>query len=397
MPTHALPPCPACLAPSVAAGYAVAGVPVHCVRLHATRAEAEAAPTGDVVLGWCPACGFLFNAAFDAARLHYDALSEETQGFSATFQAFHRTLAAELVARHGLHGRHVLEIGCGKGEFLALLVEAGAASGVGYDPAFVAGRLSTPVLDRLSFVAGLFPDAYDGRPADFVVCKMTLEHVADVLAFVRRVRAGLAAGTPVCFMVPDARRILREGAFWDVYYEHASYFTPGSLGRLFRRAGYAVDRLWTAYDDQYLIVEAHPGAAAPHPAEEPPEALAPAVTAFAGQVTTLRAAWRHALGMWQAAGRRVVLWGGGSKAVAFLALLQPGPAVAAVVDVNPHKHGTYLPGSGYPVAGPDALPTLRPDVVVVMNPVYRDEIAAMLAARGLHAALYALDAPPEQI
>src|SRR3712207_6943984 len=33
--------------------------------------------------------------------------------------------------------------------------------------------------------------------------------------------------TVVAIEVPDTLRVLTEGAFWDLYYEHCSYFTPG--------------------------------------------------------------------------------------------------------------------------------------------------------------------------
>ena len=51
--------------------------------------------------------------------------------------------------------------------------------------------------------------------------------------------------TLVFFEVPDTMRILREGAFWDIYYEHCSYFTPGSLARRFRRTGFDINELKT--------------------------------------------------------------------------------------------------------------------------------------------------------
>ena len=50
-----------------------------------------------------------------------------------------------------------------------------------------------------------------------------------------------------------------------------------------------------------------------------------------------------------------------------------------MVDINPHKHGKYLAGSGHQIVGPDALVEIKPDVVVVMNPIYVEEIRADLA------------------
>src|SRR5262249_13592717 len=97
---------------------------------------------------------------------------------------------------------------------------------------------------------------------DVVCCKMTLEHIAETGAFMQAVGklASVERGTIVFFQIPDARRILEEVAFWDVYYEHCSYFTPLSLKRLFRSAGFDVLRVWTGYDDQYLMIEARPAA-----------------------------------------------------------------------------------------------------------------------------------------
>src|SRR3546814_14186847 len=71
--------------------------------------------------------------------------------------------------------------------------------------------------------------------------------------------------TVVVFQVHNATRIVDEGAFGDVYYEHGSYFSASALERLFRAAGFAVLDLWTGYDDQYLMIAAEPdrGRAAP--------------------------------------------------------------------------------------------------------------------------------------
>ena len=64
----------------------------------------------------------------------------------------------------------------------------------------------------------------------------------------------------VFFQVPDMKRILQERAFWDVYYEHCSYFTAGSLDRLFTRAGFDVTEVWREYGGQALMIAASPRA-----------------------------------------------------------------------------------------------------------------------------------------
>ena len=81
-----------------------------------------------------------------------------------------------------------------------------------------------------------------------------------------------------------------------------------------------------------------------------------------------------------AAGRRVVLWGGGSKAVSLLTTLGLTDEVQAAVDINPYKQGKYIPGTGHPVIAPQALTAQPPDLVVVMNPIYAGEVRKALVA-----------------
>ena len=54
-----------------------------------------------------------------------------------------------------------------------------------------------------------------------------------------------------------------------------------------------------------------------------------------------------------------------------------------VVDINPYKTGTYIAGTGQEIVAPDFLQGYRPDVVILMNPVYREEIRQDLNEMGL--------------
>lgn len=111
--------------------------------------------------------------------------------------------------------------------------------------------------------------------------------------------------------------------------------------------------------------------------------VADVVSTFASRVAERASVWA---GMIEGA-RRPVVWGASSKAVGFMASV---PGVTHAVDINPHKHGSYLAGSGVPVIGPDDLAAIEPDLVVVMNPIYAQEIRAMLQERRVEADLVAL-------
>ena len=89
-------------------------------------------------------------------------------------------------------------------------------------------------------------------------------------------------------------------------------------------------------------------------------------------------------------GQRVAIWGSGSKCVSLLSKLGEDAQPDAIVDVNPHKHGKFLAGSGYEISSPESLALVRPDAVIIMNSIYTDEIRTGLEKRGLRPELVAL-------
>ncbi len=384
--------CPSCETAGMSVFYRVEGVPAHSVLLLETREEAVSYPTGDIDLAFCPNCGFIANVAFDPALNEYDARYEATQGYSPTFNRFARQQAEHLITRYDLHGKDIIEIGCGQGEFLTLLCELGGNRGVGFDPAYRDHDIGSPAGERLTFIPDFYSEEYADYQADFIVCRMTLEHIQPTAEFIRMVRRviGDRHDITVFFQVPNAQYVLEDLAFWDVYYEHCSYFSRGSLARLFRRCGFDVLDLATAYDDQYLMIEARPSRGEPSPplpGEEAPDSLQKAVQAFATGVPRRLEHWRQVLADFQQQGRRVVIWGGGSKGVAFLTTLAVRDAVSYVVDINPHKHGTFMAGTGQEIVGPAFLKRYQPDAVIVMNPVYSAEIQQDLDRLGVAAEL----------
>ncbi len=390
--------CPSCNAQTMRSFFQVPSVPTNSCLLFDSAEEAAAYPCGEVDLGFCDNCGFISNMAFDEKLTEYSGRYEETQGYSGTFNKWHEALAKRLIERHDLQGKRVLEIGCGKGEFLELLAEHGEVDGVGFDPGFHNDRLESEAAKRLEFVTDFYSEKYTDYSADFICCKMTLEHIHSTEKFLSTVRRAIGDDleTIVFFQIPEAMRIVKDCAFEDIYYEHCSYFSPGSVARLFRKTGFEVLDVDTEYDDQYLTIEAKPVSptakisCAPMPKEESAAELAELVDSFPERCNAKLNDWRNKLSVMQAAGEKVVLWGSGSKAVAFLTTLDPEGFVEYVVDINPRRHGHFMPKTAQQIVGPEFLKEYQPDTVIIMNRVYTQEITRDLDNMGLNPVILAL-------
>jgi SAM-dependent methyltransferase len=378
--------CPGCGRNKTFQFYTISAVPVQSMLLLDSTAEAKAVPTGDVVLHVCHDCGFIFNPRFDPASQEFSPRYEASQGFSATFSSFHERLADSLIERYGLNGKRVIEIGCGQGEFLQLLCNRGQNEGLGFDPVFDACRSPLSDTDQVTVIADYFDDRYMDSKADLFCCKMSLEHIADPRALLSTLQRtiGSQSDTPVFFQIPNALPILEQVEFWDIYYEHCCYYTPGTLARLFRNCGFTVVDLWTDYRDQYLMIDARVGTDdTTHPLEEEPDVVVALTNDFVSKVQVTTNNWKQTLAEVHHRGKRAALWGSGSKAVGFLTTLDLHDEVSCVVDINPFRQGKYMASTGQPIIAPQDLYQFQPELVIIMNPIYRDEIERNLEQLGL--------------
>ncbi len=373
----------------------VANVPVQDVVRIGSREEAVGVIRGHVRLRFCHNCGLIWNSAFRPELMNYNAQCEETQAFSPVFHDFQEQMARDLVDRHDLHGKTILEIGCGKGDFLASLCRIGGNRGIGFDPAFVPERNPAGPGEDLSFIQEFYSERYCDYKADFICCKMSLEHIFDPVSLLGCVRRSIEPerNAVVFFQVPDVTRILRDCAFWDIYYEHCNYFGASSLERMFRKCGFVVTRTEKHYGAQYIALEAQAtngDGDRPHIEPDDTGELNGLVWKFTYTYKRALQQWRERVDAYDQAGRKVVLWGGGSKAVGFLSALAMDPAISCIVDINPHKHGTFLPGTGHEIVAPSHLRAVQPALVILMNPVYRREVSAELTSLGLSPELLAV-------
>jgi hypothetical protein len=96
---------------------------------------------------------------------------------------------------------------------------------------------------------------------------------------------------------------------------------------------------------------------------------------FAAHVTGLREKARALIGALKADGKRIAVYGAAAKGTIMLNYLGLTDAVIDyAVDLNVHKQGKAIPGTGIVIHAPDRLLDDRPDCVLILPWNFRDEI-----------------------
>jgi SAM-dependent methyltransferase len=380
--------CSACGSGELECFFEMPETPTNRVTLRTTREAALSCRTGRIELGFCVACGAISNMAFDPARVDYDPTYDNSLYFSPTFQKYSEGVARDLVERYDLHGKKVIEIGCGQSEFLAQVCALGNNRGIGFDPSFVPGSANPGVGQGITVIRDYYSERYAHCAADFIICRQVFEHIANPRPLLESVRRALVSNShgALFFEVPSASFIFQKKGFWDVLYEHCFYYSPGALARLFSSCGFDVLRVSETFEGQYVCLEARPCSGSTdtmNEAEDDLHSMRRDIQQFANAFCHHYSHWKKMLDRFAAEGKRMVLWGAGTKGTLFLNTFRDISSLEYIVDVNPRKWGLYIPGSGQKVVSPELLKEYRPDMVLIMNSNYRDEIGRQVSSLGL--------------
>lgn len=278
-------------------------------------------------------------------------------------QRFQLEQAQDFVARFGLAGRRVLEIGCGDGFFLQSMAGAGAdcfgiePSGAQRDLARARGlRVESGLLSS----GRRLPDA----PFDAFVTRQVLEHVEDMRDFLLTIRGNLAPGAVGLVEVPNLDKIRTECRFFDFIPEHINYFTPQSLSLVMQLSGFHTLEVCSVQDGESLRVLVRWD---PMPDYRP---IASSIDALKSDISSLLAEFRLQ-------GKKVAIWGAGGKGLSLMAITDLR-TVTLLVDSDRHKAGLFTPVSHLQVESPQEIARRGIDVVIIMAPAYEREIARVL-------------------
>ncbi len=382
--------CPVCQGVSFTSVLSLGQLPV-AINAQVAPDNATDVRRGEIDLVICNSCSHMFNLAFDVAKIGYDESYENSLHYSPHFREFANGLASRLVEDHKLHGSTAVEAGSGPGHFLSLLCEAGVAAAHGYDPSYDSERLEAPNHSAVQLTQGFLPDNGETQ-ADLALSQHVLEHLTDPVSLLTQLAASVKSSDygVVYSEVPNGELMLDSCALWDLIYEHCSYFTPLSLIYAAGKAGLSDKYIAAIYDRQFLSLDSLPCTPSVElPDEKKVEQMVKKAIAFGNKARNRIDQARVELESYKKDGP-VVLWGAGSKGMTYMNLVSADGLIDTVVDVNPRKNGFGVPGVDATIGMPEIVLDVKPETVLVSNPVYVTEIKTSLAELGLHPKVEAL-------
>jgi len=305
----------------------------------------------------CRGCGLV---QLDNEPVPYYREVIRAAAFSPEMREFRLRQFADWVERLNLKGKRVLEVGCGRGEYLELL-NGVEAWGMEYN----AEAVSSCRTRGLQVIEG-YPGDGSGplaeAPFDGFLILNWLEHLPDIGAVLAWIADLLAPGGAGLVEVPNFDFALRSGMFTEFTRDHLYYFTTRTLTTALELHGFEVLSCREVWHDYIISAEVR-------------KRLPLNLTGFLASRRKLETALDRFT-----SGRKVAVWGAGHQALMVLAAAGLEKRICYVVDSAPFKQGCYTPATHLPIVSKARLHEDPPQAILVMAASYCDEVAAQIRA-----------------
>lgn len=314
----------------------------------------------DLEVCQCSGCG-LVQLSNEPVPYYREVI--RAAAFSEEMKAFRVRQFGDFVQNYSLKGKKVIEIGCGRGEYLSLMRQAGAEA---YGLEHSEESVRQCIHDGLRVSRGFIESGetrLEDAPYDAFFILNFLEHLPDLNSALTGICNNLADSAVGLVEVPNFDMILRNKLFSEFICDHLFYFTEETLNTTLRLNGFEIiecNEVWHDYIISAIIKKRQKTD----------------ISHFHEYQTLLKTGLEGYIGRFR--DKKVAIWGAGHQALAVISLTGIAGKIRYVVDSAPFKQGKYTPATHVPIVAPDALDADPVDAVIVMAASYSDEVARIL-------------------
>lgn len=283
--------------------------------------------------------------------------------FSGDMKDFRVKQFADIMQKYSLKDKKVIEIGCGRGEYLAIIKQCGMdAHGLEYSEASVLECTKKNLKASKGFIESgnrVLKDA----PFDAFFILSFLEHLPDPNSLLRGIWNNLADGGVGLVEVPNFNMIIKNKLFAEFIGDHLAYFTKETLAETLKLNGFDViecREIWYDYIISAVVKKRRKLD----------------ISDFNDHQARLKKDVEGYISRFE--NKKVAIWGAGHQAFAIISLLNLGGRIKYVVDSATFKQGKFTPATHVPIVSPDALDQDPVDAVIVMAGGYSDEVEKII-------------------
>jgi SAM-dependent methyltransferase len=313
----------------------------------------------DLELFECSGCGVV-QLASEPVPYYREVI--RAAGISPVLQEEKRDQYASFITAHGLTGKRILEVGCGRGEFLTVL-RSFPVEAVGLE--YCKSSVEVCRKAGLKVFQGYPEDGFtlpEEPPFDAFLLQMFLEHMPKPVAALRAISCQLAPGGVGLVEVPNFDAMAVHGQFSEFIADHLLYFSRRTLSLTLEIAGFDVLNMGELRDGYVLAATVR----------RRHETNLSAMRISRERMTEdLRSFIAECAG-------GVAVWGAGHQALALIALAGIAGSVRYVIDSAPFKQGKFTPVTHLPIVSPEKLKTDPVDGVIVLAGGYSEEVSGIL-------------------
>jgi len=326
----------------------------------------------------CVNCGHVHNSKFRYDQVPYSKKPNLMFNKGLAWSK-HLERTCGLLANYLPDDPTVVEIGCGEGHFLRAMADrlAGGCF-VGFDPNATINTSRWFEARNELFVPAKHLAEYQ---PDMVISRHVLEHLVNPLGFLQTMAyaaSALGIQTRLYIEVPCIDRVLETGRVADFYYEHNSHFTTESFTRMLYNSSGAVQMLVHSYNREVIsgLVKLGEGNESVNRARQAQE--------FRANARQAKHVICNQLAKMAASGKRVAVWGGTGKGAAFMNSYEvDSQRFPIVVDSDPDKVGTFVPGQGQEIRYRDFLLQNPVELIIIPMQWRAQDVAQEIAQAGI--------------
>ena len=312
----------------------------------------------DLVLRQCSCCGVV-QLTNKPVPYYRDVI--RAVGCSAEMRTFRLRQFRKWIKDYELGQGRILELGCGGGEYLEIMREAGGnAYGIEHGHEGFKQCLSKNLpVENMFFEHG--DEMSENGPYNGFFILNWLEHIPNFRQFLRALRKNLADHAAGLVEVPNFSMILNNGLVTEITSEHLYYFTQETFANALDSSGFDVLSCTPIWHDYILSAEVRKKT----PVDN---------SLFLERKTSIA---RDIMAFVEMHGK-VAIWGAGHQALAVMAIAGLKSKIAYVIDSSPLKQGRFTYATHIPIKAPETLKSNPVDAVLVLCAGYSDEVAQIL-------------------